>query len=271
MSDNLRQLKTITLILSVLLAASTFQLYVNLKKIESQNNTITELAGISQSQRERMEQLEMTTSNLERNLSVTEARLKNETQTRKKLEAEIINLTAINKIDYFVLAVDETNKGFVIPLEVIIKEGKSNLFINVANVVVDETLQSSAQAAVHVAREVTQTSLINKDVLINIKAEEPGQNLIISGGSAGAAMTLAAMAALQGKMLRSDVLITGTINFDRTVGRVGAPRAKALAAKESGAVLFLVPQEQKNEVGAVGIEVREVKTVEDAYRYAVAS
>lgn len=278
MSNNLRQLKTITLILSILLIASTFQLYINFKKIDSQNNTITELTGLSQSQKERIAQLELnlseleiTTSNLERNLSVTEALLENETQTRKKLEAEIINLTAINKIDYFVLAVDETDRGFVIPLEVIIKDGKSNLFINVANVVVDETLQSSAQIAVHIAREVTQTSLINKDVLINIKAAEPGQTLIIAGGSAGAAMTLAIMAAMQGKTLRKDVLITGTINFDHTIGRIGAPRAKALAAKEGGAVLFLVPQEQKNEVGEVGIEVREVKTIEDAYRYAAAS
>ncbi len=278
MSNNLRQLKTVTLILSILLIASTFQLYVNFKKIDSQNNTITELTGLSQSQKERiallelnLSELEITTSNLERNLSVTEALLKNETQTRKKLEAEIINLTAINKIDYFVLAVDENDRGFVIPLEVIIKDGKSNLFINVANVVVDETLQSSAQVAVHIAREVTQTSLINKDVLINIKAAEPGQTLIIAGGSAGAAMTLAIMAAMQGKTLRKDVLITGTINFDHTIGRIGAPRAKALAAKEGGAVLFLVPQEQKNEVGEVGIEVREVKTIEDAYRYAVAS
>lgn len=278
MSDNLRQLKTITLILSILLIASTFQLYVNFEKIDSQNNTITELTGLSRSQEERIAQLEstlseleITASNLERNLSVAEALLKNETQTRKKLEAEIINLTAINKIDYFVLAVDETDRGFVIPLEVILKDGKSNLFINVANVVVDETLQSSAQIAVYTAREVTQMSLINKDVLINIKAAEPGQTLIIAGGSAGAAMTLAVMAAMQGKTLRKDVLITGTINFDHTIGRIGAPRAKALAAKEGGAVLFLVPQEQKSEVGEVGIEVREVKTIEDAYRYATTS
>ncbi|MDO9097787.1 MAG: S16 family serine protease, partial [Candidatus Methanoperedens sp.] len=210
-------------------------------------------------------------SALERNLSTTEASLKNETQTRQKLEKEILNLTMVSKSDYGVLAVDETDRGHVIELEVVVKEGKSNLFINVANVVVDETLQSSAQTAIHVARDVTKTSLINKDILINIKSEEPGQNLIISGGSAGAAMTLAAMAAMQGKTLRKDVLITGTINFDHTIGRIGAVRAKALAAKEKGAVLFLVPQEQKREVGEIGIEVREVKTIEDAARYAFSS
>lgn len=271
-------LKIITVILSVLLLVSSFFLFENAEKIELQNNTINELTALSGSQKEQIKQLESTLSNfeikisaLESNLSITETLLKNETQTRQKLEKEIINLSTVAKSEYGVLAVDENDRGHVIGLEVIVKEGKSNLFLNVANVLVDETLQSSAQTAVHVARDVTKTSLINKDILINIKSEEPGQGLIISGGSAGAAMTLAVMAAMQGKTLRKDVLITGTINFDHTIGRIGAVRAKALAAKENGAVLFLVPQEQKREVGDVGIEVREVKDIEDAARYAFSS
>lgn len=273
-----RLLKIITVILSVLLLVSSFFLFENSEKIELQNNTINGLTALSESQKEQIKQLESTLSNfeikisaLESNLSITETLLKNETQTRQKLEKEIINLSTVAKSEYGVLAVDENDRGHVIQLEVVVKEGKGNLFINVANVVVDETLQSSAQTAVHVARDVTKTSLIDKDILINIKSEEPGQSLIISGGSAGAAMTLAAMAAMQGKTLRKDVLITGIINFDHIIGRIGVARAKALAAKENGAVLFLVPMEQKREVGEVGIEVREVKDIEDAARYAMAS
>ena len=264
-------LKIITVILSVLLLVSSFFLFENAEKIKLQNNTINDLTALSDSQKEQIKQLESTLSNLESALSTTEASLKNETQTRQKLEKEIINLSTVAKSEYGVLAVDENNMGHVIELEVIVKEGKSNLFLNVANVLVDETLQSSAQTAIHVARDVTKTSLIDKDILINIKSEEQGQGLIISGGSAGAAITLAAMAAMQGKTLRKDVLITGTINFDHTIGRIGAARAKALAAKENGAVLFLVPMEQKSEVGEVGIEVREVKDIEDAARYVFSS
>lgn len=166
------------------------------------------------------------------------------------------------------LAVDENNNGHVIQLEVILKEGNSNLFLNVANVLVDETLQSSAQTAIHVARDVARTSLINKDILINIKSQER-ESLIISGGSAGAAITLAAIAAMQGKTIRKDVLITGTIREDHTIGRIGEPRAKGLAAKENGAVLFLVPETQKSEAGEIGIEVKEVRTIEDAMRYVI--
>jgi uncharacterized protein len=263
-----RLLKIITIILSLSLIGSSFLLYASVEKIKLQNNTISELSVLSEAQREKISILEIRIAGLEQNLSGTERLLKNETLTRQRLEKEIINLTMVAKSDYSVLAVDENNVGHVIPLEVIIKEGKGNLFINVANVVVDETLQSSAQTAIHVARDVTRTSLIDKDILINIKSEEPGQNLIIAGGSAGAAMTLTAMAAMQGKTLRKEVLITGTIREDHTIGRIGAARAKGLAAKENGAVLFLVPETQKSEVGGIGIEVREVSTIEDAARYA---
>ena len=51
--------------------------------------------------------------------------------------------------------------------------------------------------------------------------------------------------ALQGKALRNDVLITGTIKEDHTIGRIGVPRARALAAKKNGAVIFLVPRPEK--------------------------
>lgn len=269
--QNNRLLKIITIILSLSLIGSSFLIYESAVKIKLQNNTISELTVLSDSQKETISILKISIANLEQNLSRAEGLLKNETLTRQRLEKEIINLTMVTKSDYSVLAVDENDVGHVIPLEIIIKEGKGNLFINVANVVVDETLQSSAQIAVHVARDVTRTSLIDKDVLINIKSEEPGQNLIIAGGSAGAAMTLSAMAAMVGKTLRKDVLITGTIREDHTIGRIGAARAKGLAARENGAILFLVPETQKSEVGDIGIEVREVRTIEDAARYAIAS
>ncbi len=266
---NNRLLKITILVLAVLLFSSSFLLYGSLEKIssqdekiKSQNHTIDELTALSESQQEKITQLESNISSLESNLSATQELLKNKTQ-------EIINLTTVAKSDYSVLAVDQNDNGHVIPLEVIIKQGASNLFINVANVVVDETLQASAQTAVQVARDVARTSLINKDILINIRSDEPGQNLIVGGGSGGAAMTLAAMAAMEGKTIRKDVLITGTINSDHSIGQIGAARAKGLAAKANGAVLFLVPLGQRSDVGDIGIQVREVATIEDAARYAL--
>ncbi len=259
-------LKIVTLVFSILLLASSYQLYVDTEKIKMQEKNISDLLNETSAKDRQLAQLETALSDLKQNLSRTETLLKNETQTKQKLEAEIINLTTVNKVEYSVLAVDEFNQGHVIQLEVILKEGSGNLFLNVANVLVDETMQFSAQTAILVARDVTRTSLIKKDVLINIKSQEQA-NLIISGGSAGAAITLASIAAMQGRTIRKDVLITGTIREDHTIGRIGEPRAKGLAAKENGAVLFLVPETQKSEVGEIGIEVKEVRTIEDAMRY----
>jgi len=267
MQDNNRSLKYIILFLSVLLVASSLYSY---GQIKIQDETISTLSAISENQKQTIALLEQNISRLEQNLSITQRTLKNETQTRQGLEKDIINLTAVAKSDYAVMAVDENDKGHLIPLEVIIKDGKGNLFLNVANVLVDETLQSSAQTAELVAREVSRKNMFDKDVFINIEASVQEQKISISGGSAGAAITLAMMAAMQNKTIRNDVLITGTINEDHTIGRIGAPRAKALAAKENGAVMFLVPEGQKSEVGGVGIEVKEVATIEEAASYAFA-
>lgn len=262
-------LKIITIILAVLFLTSSFLLFNSIEKIKLQEKTIGDLNGILQDQKQKTSQLEAAYKDLGLNLSNKEALLKNETQTRQKLETEIINLTLVSKSDYGVLAVDENDKGYLIPLEVIIKEGKGSLFLNVANVLFDETLQSSANVAVKVAREASRKDLASKDILINIKSPVQEQTITIQGGSAGAAITLAAMATMQEKTLRKDVMITGTIRDDHTIGRIGAPRAKALAAKENGAVMFLVPAGQKSEVGDVGIEVREVSTIEDAAKLAI--
>ncbi len=260
-----RLLKLIVIILSILLVGTTLILY---SQIKLQDETISNLKTISEKQKETIRQLEINITDLRHNISVTEKSLINETQTRLQLEKELLNFTMVAKSDYYVLAVDDMDKGHLIPLEVIIKSGNGNLFLNVANVLFDETLQSSAQTAVLVAREVSRKNLLDKDILINIEAPSQEQKISISGGSGGAAITLAVMATLQDRVLKNDVLITGTIREDHTIGRIGAPRAKALAAKENGAVMVLVPAGQKSEVGEVGIQVNEVNSIEEAARYA---
>jgi ATP-dependent Lon protease len=269
MQKNNRQLKIAIVILFILLLATSFFLFISLEEVKLKDISISNMIQESHVQEKKVSQLELSVTNLSGNLSRTEELLKNKTQTIQKLEEEIINLTAVSRSDYWVIGVDQNEIGHVIPLEVIIKEGKSNLFLNVANVLVDESMQSSAQTAIRVAREVTRTSLTDKDVLINIKSPAQEGQLTISGGSAGGAITIAAIAAMRGKPPLEDVLMTGTINTDHSIGKIGAARAKGIAARENGAKLFLVPPGQKGEVGDIGIEVMEVRTIEEAVKYAI--
>ncbi len=264
-----RSLKLAVIVLSVLLIGSFASLLVSIESARLKDASIAAISDELNARDQQITQLQSQISNLTDNLSKADEQLKNNTQIIQKLNEDINNLTAVSRSDYWVIGVDQNDVGHVIPLEVIIRDGSGNLFLNVANILVDETMQSSAQTAVKVAREVTRTSLTNKDIEINIIPPPQEIALTISGGSAGGAITIAAIAAMEGKQPRTDVLMTGTINDDHTIGQIGAARAKGFAARDNGAKLFLVPLGQKAEVGDIGIEVMEVATIEQAVKYAI--
>jgi PDZ domain-containing protein len=87
----------------------------------------------------------------------------------------------------------------------------------------------------------------------------------IGGPSAGLAFTLALLDDLTKGNLMGDggVVATGTMNEDGLVGAIGGLRQKAVAAKDAGARLFLVPADQpESEIDearrAVGTSLRIV-------------
>jgi uncharacterized protein len=124
--------------------------------------------------------------------------------------------------------------------------------------------------------------------------EESVEIQAIDGPSAGAATTVATIAALMDKIVKKNVIITGTINEDGSIGPVGGIFQKAQAASEAGAELFFVPDGQSvltmyrevvrkrgsfqfvtyepvivdlnkySENLGWGIQVREVSTIEEA-------
>ena len=118
----------------------------------------------------------------------------------------------------------------------------------------------------------------------------------IGGPSAGAALTIATIAALQDLKLNENIMITGRILPDGRVGTVSAIAAKGMVVKNAGATLFLVPQSQSTQIiyntkrtcqteggqeictiekvmieknigDDIGIEIREVSTVREALDY----
>ena len=95
----------------------------------------------------------------------------------------------------------------------------------------------------------------------------------IGGPSAGLAFTLALLDELSRGSLTGNVKIaaTGTINGDETVGAVGAIPQKAVAARESGAKLLLIPASQSAEditaarrIGGSRMRVETVATLQEA-------
>jgi uncharacterized protein len=105
-------------------------------------------------------------------------------------------------------------------------------------------MQASARLAAQVAGQVLGVDMDKYDIFIQIRADSP----IIGGPSAGGTMTVGIIAALKGWKLREDVMMTGMINPDGTIGPVGGILEKASAAYSVGAKLFLIPSGQRIQV-----------------------
>jgi len=193
------------------------------------------------------------------------------------------------------LAVDQDEKGMVIPLIVELSPGTGKILVNIDNPSFIQDTQDSMRLAVKEAAQMTNMGLDNYDITFSIQSNVS----VLGGPSAGAAMTIAVMALLLDKPIASNVAITGTIMEGGYVGQVGGVLEKATAAKGYGVSLLLVPPgesvyrepletcTQKNSKGwsqkecfityntvnisnDVGIAVKEVSTISDAMTYMLA-
>lgn len=149
------------------------------------------------------------------------------------------------------VAVDDKGNGVAIPLSVEVRPGTGQVLTNIDKLIFWADTQQSIQTAKKIAEEKTGISADNYDLIYTI---ESPNTTIVGGPSAGAAMTLATISALEHKPLASNVLITGTINDDGTIGQVGAVLQKAQAAKEIGTTTFLVPSGESIESYIIPVE-----------------
>ena len=192
-------------------------------------------------------------------------------------------------------AVDNKGNGVVTPMTAEVKQGSGKILINIDKLNYWTDTQQSMQTARAVAEKITGVDAKKLDLIYSIKTENA---TLVGGPSAGAALTVATIAALQNKTLPTDIMITGTIEEDGSIGKVGGVIQKAAAAKAIGAKLFLVPKGEGTQVytkpeenctraagfvfcetnykrvevsvgESVGIEVKEVSTIEEAMGYLI--
>ncbi len=117
--------------------------------------------------------------------------------------------------------------------------GTSEVLVD-TNPFIEPDLQYSANIAVLLASEITHLQDIDRDFIFTYNIP----STVVGGGSAGAAATVATIAALEDKRLREDVAITGSVNPDGTIGQVGGILEKAQAVAEAGFTTFLIPDGQ---------------------------
>jgi Lon family ATP-dependent protease len=132
----------------------------------------------------------------------------------------------------------------------------------------NETAGSMAKDSVFnaasVVRRLTGRDLHDYDVHINVIG---GGN--IDGPSAGTAILACLVSAITGRKIRQDVAVTGEISLAGRVRPVGGVFEKAYGAKQAGIRLMVIPEENKKDIpeGMLGLDIRPVKTAEEAFGY----
>ena len=179
----------------------------------------------------------------------------------------------------YVLAVAQENGRYVgTPSVLTVKVCRGSGVVYVSAMPLSEVdVQASARMAALIASYIAGTDYFSYDYYICIKAN----TTIVGGPSAGAAMTVALVAALLNKSIDKSVVITGMILPDGTIGAVGGVPEKLEAAVEVGAKTMLIPLGQREslslskgeyvdvvELGRKeGVRVVEVATIFDALKW----
>lgn len=147
-----------------------------------------------------------------------------------------------------------SEEGALLEISAEIRPGKGRVLVQTTPLM-GVVFQDAANTAVFVAEERTGNSLSSSDIIFSIKAKDkvPG----VDGSSAGALMTLLTIAAIDNNTkLNDSITLTGTIDDEGNIGKIGGVLEKAKASKAGGKTLFLIPRENSRLVKYETVERR---------------
>ena len=237
------------------------QLLTRIDALEEEN------AGL----REQLDQQNLSLSSFEAQLGFYRAQFGNETcavaggngggtiEGSASLDAPAVLQRSVYERDGPFVTERVEQEGSLLHVTVEIVPGRGRTLVNTTPLM-GEVFQDAANTAVFVAQKRTGRNLSGSDVIVSIVAED--RVPAVDGGSAGALMTLLMISAIEGSSPRQDVILTGTIDQDGSVGAIGGVVDKATAAKEAGKTLFLLPRENSE-------LVRYTERTHDYYGYSV--
>ncbi len=153
-------------------------------------------------------------------------------QTEAEKEDEIGVTTAMAWTD---------NGGEIMPVEVLVMEGKGNLQITGQ---IGEVMQESAQAALSYIKSRCGIFNIKPDVFegLDIHIHIPEGAIPKDGPSAGITIAVALASALSGRKVYKDIAMTGEITLRGKVLPVGGIREKIIASHRAGIKTIVIPE-----------------------------
>ncbi len=233
----IRMTGKITIALMIVLAVSIFYNYTLLDSNAKLTERISTITG-------QLDALQAQTVKLQQQVSMKEKVV--EEAPKKIFQAETgaktITAVAVRPVlisDGFFQ--DVRYEGTAMNIRVDIREGTGLVLVNTA-IPTGVDFQTSAKTAVKVAQEYTNVDLSNNDIIFSISAKNDEELQAVDGPSAGMAMTVLLIMEIQNKDVSEQVLLTGTIREDGSMGPVGGIFEKAEAAAKFGAKTFIVPK-----------------------------
>ncbi len=150
------------------------------------------------------------------------------------------------------------NGGEIMPVEVLVMDGKGNLQITGQ---IGDIMQESAQAALSYIKSISRDLGIDPGCYerIDIHVHIPEGAIPKDGPSAGITMCVAMVSALVGKSTAMNIAMTGEITLRGKVLPVGGVREKVLAAHRAGIRVIVLPE--KNQKDLVDIPEKSKKDI----------
>ncbi|CAB3289240.1 Serine protease-like protein [Methanocaldococcus lauensis] len=165
-------------------------------------------------------------------------------------------------------------EGVPISIQINVSKGNGHVFMDTLPLT-QLDMQGSARIAAKVAGEITGKDMNKYNVYITVRSDVP----VVGGPSAGATMTIGIICALMNWSINHNVMMTGTINPDGSIGPVGGILEKIEAAKKANCTIMLIPKGQRYvtennmKIDAVkfgeklGVKVIEVGSIYEALPY----
>ena len=148
------------------------------------------------------------------------------------------------------------NGGEIMPVEVLILEGKGNLQVTGQ---IGDVMQESAQAALSYLKSRSSTLEVDPEIFesLDIHIHIPEGAIPKDGPSAGITIATALFSALSDRKVYKEIGMTGEITLRGNVLPIGGVREKILAAHRAGLKIILLPEKNKKDLVEVPKKVLE--------------
>ncbi|MFH1443262.1 MAG: S16 family serine protease [Candidatus Micrarchaeota archaeon] len=142
-------------------------------------------------------------------------------------------------VSMMVPAVDAEGKGFLLKMDVEVRRGAGmlNIISEGDEITISGGTEDSFKTAVAAAARISGADFGKMDVTFVIHRKG-----YIAGSSAAASAVVGLVSLAQNRKIRKDALITGSLDENGKINRVGFILEKANAAKETGYEILLVPE-----------------------------